>query len=128
MTGYKTIVVDDHMMVRKMVENNLNDLGIKVCETAVDGLDALEKIQKGGYDIVLADWRMPKLSGEELLRMIREDEKNNNIAFVMVTAESEPDNILKIMQLGATAYITKPFTDHDFRIAMEKVVKWLSKR
>ncbi len=128
MDGYKTLVVDDHMMMRKMVENNLNDLGISACDMASNGQEALQKIERGHYDIVLADWHMPGVSGEEMLSQIRKDEKHNNMAFVMVTAESEQDNILKVMQMGVTAYITKPFTDGDFRIAMEGVVKWLGER
>lgn len=128
MNGYRTLVVDDHMMMRKMIENNLNGLGINVSGTATNGREALQKIEQEDYDIVLADWHMPELSGEELLRQVREQEKFNDLAFVMVTAESEQNNILKVMQMGATAYITKPFTDQDFRTAMENVVKWLGEK
>lgn len=128
MEGYKTLIVDDHMMMRKMVENNLKDLGISVCDMAVDGNEALEKIEQGEYDIVLADWHMPGLPGDSLLGKIREQEKFNDLAFVMVTAETEQDNILRVMKMGVTAYITKPFTDQDFREAMENVVEWLRER
>lgn len=128
MGDYKALVVDDHMIMRKMIENNLGDFGISECDTAGNGQQAIEKIEQGAYDIVLADWHMPEVSGEELLAYVRGKEALNNVAFIMVTAESEQDNILKIMQNGATAYVVKPFTDEEFKDALEKVMTWLNER
>ncbi len=122
------LIVDDHMIMRNLVQGVANNLGLRQFKTASDGQDALDKIKQEKFDIILADWNMPKLSGEELLKILRADSTYDKTAFVMITAESENVKKLEILSLGATAYLNKPFSEESFRETIEKVLAWLEKK
>lgn len=122
------LIVDDHMIMRNLVQGVANNLGLRQFKTASDGQDALDKIKQEKFDIILADWNMPKLSGEELLKILRSDSTYDKTAFVMITAESENVKKLEILSLGATAYLNKPFSEESFRETIEKVLAWLEKK
>jgi len=119
------LIIDDHMIMRNFVEKNLNRINQRKIQFAVDGVDALEKISQEKFNLILADWNMPNMSGLELLKTIRKEEKYNDSAFVMVTAEVDQLKIIEAMSAGATAYLTKPFTEIEFQNTIDKIIKWL---
>jgi len=124
----KTLIVDDHMIMRNVVEKHINAMGIRNVTFAVNGQEAAEKAQQETFDIILADWNMPELSGEDLLKKIRDDIKYNKSAFVMISAEGEKTKILDVMNAGATAYLTKPFSEGEFQDTISNVISWLEKK
>lgn len=69
----KFLVVDDFSTMRRIVRNLLKELGFNNVEEAEDGVDALNKLQAGGYGFVISDWNMPNMDGLELLKTIRAD-------------------------------------------------------
>ena len=71
----KILIVDDHMIMRTLVEKNAESIGLTLIENANNGKQAIEKIKSEDVDIVLADWNMPEMSGLELLKTIRSDNK-----------------------------------------------------
>lgn len=117
--------MDDHMIMRNFLERSSTDLGFRNFEFAADGIEALEKYKSQDFDIILADWNMPNLSGIDLLKTIREQETDKKVAFVMVTAEGEKHRMLEAMTAGATAYIAKPFSEETYKDTIEKVITWL---
>ena len=127
------LVVDDHLLLRQTVDRMLNDFGVTSIDTAVDGIVALDKIKAAAasstpYHIVLLDWSMPNLSGYEVLTTCRGDASLNGMAIVMLTAESEDINIIKALDAGATAYVTKPFTPEMLLAKLEDVILWFKNR
>ena len=101
------LVVDDSAMIRHMVSSALHDAGYRVL-TAVDGIDALEKLTKWPQlALVVCDIRMPRMSGHELLEAVRRDGVYRG-PIVMLTSDSG-DAISRAQALGAKAWLSKPF-------------------
>jgi two-component system, chemotaxis family, chemotaxis protein CheY len=103
------LIVDDSSTVRNIVRKLLTDLGFKNVDEASDGAAALTKIQGQHFDLVISDWNMDSMNGEELLRRVRADERCGNLPFIMMTADSTIDKIVQAKDLGVSCYIIKPF-------------------
>jgi two-component system chemotaxis response regulator CheY len=107
----KALVVDDSRLIRQIEVAVFSKIGGVEVEEAEDGADALAKLTKNKYDIVLLDWMMPKMTGEQILREIRGVAgPNKDAPVVMVTAEVERNKIIQLATLGISGYVTKPFT------------------
>jgi two-component system chemotaxis response regulator CheY len=107
----KALVVDDSKLVRQIELSVFNNIGGVEVDEAADGAEALEKLTNNKYDIVILDWMMPKMTGEQVLREIRGVKgPNKDTPVIMVTAEVERKKILTLASLGISAYVTKPFT------------------
>lgn len=104
------LVVDDFLTMRKIVKNNLKQLGFKNFTEAEDGKQALDKIKEKDFDFIISDWNMPNMMGIDLLKAIRADERTKKIPFLMVTAEGKKENVLEAAKAGVSNYIVKPFT------------------
>lgn len=124
----RILVVDDHMIMRSLIEKTAISLGLKQISHAENGQQALDKINDGTTDIILADWNMPGMCGLDLLKAVRQNEANNKLAFIMITAESEGTKMMEAMNSGATAYLIKPFSSDDFKETIDKIIIWLEKR
>ncbi len=105
----KVLIVDDHLLARKMTERVLANIGFKSVELASSVEEATEKLNAGHFDVIFLDWHMPGSSGYHFLQTCRADRKYDNLAFVIVSAESGPRFISEAMKAGATSYIVKPF-------------------
>jgi len=103
------LIVDDSSTVRNIVRKLLTDLGFKNVDEASDGAAALKKMQGQHFDLVISDWNMDSMNGEELLRRVRADERCGNLPFIMMTADSTIDKIVQAKDLGVSCYIIKPF-------------------
>jgi two-component system chemotaxis response regulator CheY len=71
--------------------------------------------------LIVSDWNMPKMTGLELLKAVKEDEKLKSIPFIMVTAEGQRENVLEAVKAGVSNYIVKPFTPETFNEKLQKV-------
>jgi two-component system chemotaxis response regulator CheY len=105
------LIIDDYKTMLKIVRNLLNQLGFNKIDEAEDGAAALAKIQnpENKFDLIISDWNMPEMSGLELLKRVRADERFKSIPFIMVTAESKPENVIVAKKEGVNNYIIKPF-------------------
>ncbi|MDA0781050.1 MAG: response regulator [Rickettsiales bacterium] len=104
------LVVDDFKTMRRIVSNLLIQLGFNNIDEAIDGQSALAKISEKEYKMIISDWNMEPMSGFELLQSIRSSDGNiRTVPFIMITAESKPENIIKAKQAGVNNYIVKPF-------------------
>lgn len=103
--------VDDSAMVRKIIRGAVDVLDGNLME-ASDGIEALEILEKEYENIhlILLDWNMPRLNGMEVLKLLKADKRFRAIPVMMVTTESERENIVKAIQEGAVHYLIKPFT------------------
>jgi two-component system chemotaxis response regulator CheY len=107
----KAMVVDDSRAMRMILAKILRELSFEVKE-ASNGLEALVAIQEGWRDIelILVDWNMPEMNGLELVKEIRKDPSLASLVIVMVTTETEMDQMMLALTAGANEYVMKPFT------------------
>lgn len=101
------LVVEDEADVRELIILHLKRDGY-IADSAADGEEALQKIQKGKYDLFILDWMLPKLSGLDLIRTLKK-ELHSTAPILMVTARVETTDIVLGLEAGADDYITKPF-------------------
>jgi len=88
------LVVDDYQTMVRIIRNLLKQLGFENVDEAADGREALEKMKKTKYGLVISDWNMEPMTGYELLREVRADEILKPTPFIMVTAESKTENVI----------------------------------
>lgn len=107
----RALVVDDSRAVRMILSKTLKELGFEVREAA-NGREALEviEIEMTAVNLVLADWNMPEVNGLELLKRLRQNPALSSLVVVMVTTETELDQMVAALEAGANEYVMKPFT------------------
>ena len=92
------------------MKNILKRIGFRNIGEAENGKAAFKELKNQKYDLILSDWNMPRVTGLELLRMVRSDNELKNTPFIMVTAEAQKNNIIEAVQAGVTNFVVKPFT------------------
>lgn len=120
----RILIVDDSPAMRRFIDRTIQLSGLDVaeCVQAGDGRQALDLLRTGGADIVLSDINMPCMTGEELLRAIREDARLRATPVVIVSTDSTEARMTRMMRLGARGYIKKPFTPEMLRGELERVL------
>jgi two-component system, chemotaxis family, chemotaxis protein CheY len=103
------LVVDDYKTMIRIIRNLLTQLGFTNIDEASDGKQALEKMRTAKFGLVISDWNMEPMTGYELLREVRADDKLKTTPFIMVTAESKTENVIAAKKAGVNNYIVKPF-------------------
>ncbi|MGE4416980.1 MAG: response regulator, partial [Marinobacterium sp.] len=106
----RLLVVDDSLSARKTLETLLSDSGYDVT-TAIDGLDALDKVRANPPDMILTDLEMPRMSGMELAAIVRNSQNFNDIPIIMITSRSTRKHRGEAEAAGVSAYLTKPWTE-----------------
>lgn len=117
----KILIVDDFSTMRRIIKNLLRDLGFTNTTEADDGSTALPMLQNGNFDFIVTDWNMPGMSGIELLKACRQDDRLKDIPILMVTAEAKRDQIVEAAQAGVNGYVVKPFTAAVLKEKIEKI-------
>src|SRR5690349_4415420 len=108
------LVVDDEVNSTKLLRKILEKKGYRVSEQN-DSVKALEQVKEGGFDIIISDLQMPKVTGLDLLK-----EKTEGTLFIMITGYGSIDTAVSSMKKGAFDYISKPFNLEEFSIKVEK--------
>ncbi|HED36381.1 MAG TPA: chemotaxis protein CheY [Gammaproteobacteria bacterium] len=117
----KILIVDDFSTMRRIIKNLLRDLGFNNTEEADDGNTGLPKLQSGNFDFLVTDWNMPGMTGIDLLRAVRADEKLKELPVLMVTAEAKKEQIVLAAKEGVNGYIVKPFTAQTLKEKIDKI-------
>ena len=120
--GAKILVVDDFSTMRRFIRGILEQLGYTEVEEADDGDSALEKLRGTRFNLVIADWNMPRMNGLDLVKAIRADEGLKTIPVLMVTAEASKENIIEAVKSGVSGYVVKPFSSDVLKEKIEKVL------
>ncbi len=115
------MIVDDFATMRRIVKNILTQLGFKNFVEADDGSTAWEMLQKQPVDFIVSDWNMPKMTGIDLLKRVRADDRLEETPFLMVTAEAQKENIIEAVKARVSNYIVKPFTPETLGEKIEKI-------
>ncbi len=117
----KILIVDDFSTMRRIIKNLLRDLGFTNTVEADDGNTAIPILNAGGIDFLVTDWNMPGMTGIELLKYVRADEKLSSMPVLMVTAEQKREQIIEAAQAGVNGYIVKPFTAATLKEKIDKI-------
>lgn len=117
----KILIVDDFSTMRRIIKNLLRDLGFTNTAEADDGSTALPMLQNGSFDFLITDWNMPGMTGIDLLKAVRADDKLKTLPILMVTAEAKRDQIIEAAQAGVNGYVVKPFTAAVLKEKIEKI-------
>lgn len=121
-TNMRVLIVDDYKTMLRIIRNLLNQIGFKEVDEAADGTQALEKFNSGNYGLIISDWNMEPMSGYDFLKAVRTGAHNNKVPFIMVTAESKTENVIKAKQAGVSNYIVKPFNAETLKAKIESVL------
>ncbi|MDI6600820.1 MAG: response regulator [Thermoanaerobacteraceae bacterium] len=118
----KILVADDSVLTNRITSDILKRAGYEVIN-AVDGEEALELIQKERPDLLLTDIVMPKLSGLDVCKVIRDDPAYNLMPIIILTTKGQEEDKLKGLELGADDYIVKPFNEKELLIRVKNLFK-----
>ncbi len=121
----KILVVDDFSTMRRIVKNQLRELGFSDIVEAEDGSAAFQVLETRPIDFVVTDWNMPGVTGLELLKKIRADERFKALPVLMVTAEAKREQIVEAAQSGVNGYVVKPFNAVTLQGKIERIFERL---
>ncbi|TQL01603.1 response regulator [Cellulomonas sp. SLBN-39] len=111
----RALVIDDSRTMRKIVSRTLSDLGFETVE-AEDGQAALDVLESGDVpDLACIDWNMPVMDGLTFVTNVRANPAWRGVTLMMVTTESEHNQIVRALAAGAHEYLIKPFTTDAIR-------------
>ena len=117
------LVVDDASFIRDLIKRAIRgtypDFQI---EDAVNGRRAQSLLKSTSFDLVLCDWEMPEMSGLELLKWFRSEEKYAQTPFMMVTSRGDKGHVVEAVQAGVSEYIGKPFSNEQLLTKLTKLV------
>lgn len=118
------MIVDDSPLMRAFIRKVVALTGLEVgefCE-AGNGEEALKSLQERWMDLVLTDINMPRMNGEELVRLMESDDMMRTIPVIVVSTDSSQSRVQQMLALGAKGYVSKPFLPEVLRDEVEKVL------
>jgi two-component system chemotaxis response regulator CheY len=110
MKDLKVLFAEDSPTMRRIIMNSLQRIGFEKVVEAENGVDALEKLNNEEVDLILTDWNMPEMNGEELVRALRGNKKYAETPILMITTRGMKDDVIAAIKAGVNGYIVKPFT------------------
>ncbi len=123
MPALRFLVVDDASFIRDLVKKQLRDAypGCEIVDVP-SALRAQVLLKTQRFDLILCDWEMPELSGEEFLRWLRAHPEHGELPFIMVSSRGERDYVVKAVQAGVNDYLGKPFKAEQLVTKVNKVL------
>jgi two-component system chemotaxis response regulator CheY len=109
-TSLPILVVDDYNTMVRIIKKLLKQIGYENVDDAANGEEALAKIKGKQYGLIISDWNMEPMTGFDLLKHVRADDATAKTPFILVTAESKPENVLAAQRAGVSNYLIKPFS------------------
>lgn len=126
--NHKILIVDDSEIDRTILKKILQKIGFNEVQEAVDGQDAEYKVHNATamnkpFQVLFVDWKMPRLTGVKLLKVLRQESSTKNLVVIMTTGVADPASIREAVEAGVSDYILKPITEE---IVKEKIFKKLN--
>ncbi len=121
MSGAPLLIVDDDQNILILITEYLESEGFTTIQ-ATNGIEGLRQLEIHNPRLVILDVNMPELDGMQTCRMIRANEKFQNLPVLMLTARSDIQDMIQARRMGATDYLTKPFAP---QALIQKVVRLL---
>ncbi len=116
------LVVDDSESARKHICRVLNGLGMENIMQAINGKEALKCMEQRAFDLIVTDYNMPEMDGQELIRHVRVQGLDKSIPILMVTSEKNCSRLAGIKQAGVSAVCDKPFDPAEVRSLIKKIL------
>ncbi len=125
MSQLKIAVIDDATMIRDLIKKFIRqNFTNSTVYDANNGQAGMALLKRQPVDLILCDWEMPEMNGEELLVWTRQQDNLKNVPFIMVTSRGDKEFVVKAIQSGVSDYLVKPFNNNQF---LEKVGKALKR-
>lgn len=124
MANNKILVIDDETLINKFLASRLKREAWDV-DTAVDGSEAMNKITRNKYDLILTDLIMPNVAGLELVLHIKKSKLNADVPVIVISSMTSDNVILDVLSLGVQEYIAKPFS---MNVVIAKIKQILEKK
>jgi two-component system, chemotaxis family, chemotaxis protein CheY len=106
----RALVIDDSRAVRLIIGKILREIGMEVLE-AGHGREGLDQLRRNpDVELVLVDWNMPEMNGLDFIRAVRSQPACARVRILMVTTETESEQVARALDAGANEYLMKPFT------------------
>jgi CheY-like chemotaxis protein len=121
----RILVIDDSALVRRILAltcRQIPELVYAEIDQAADGYEALKKLRENEYEIVLADIRMPRLDGYEMVRRIRQDLGDTKTPIVLISTLGAEEDVRRGLEAGATAYVIKPLSPYRVKLVIQKLL------
>ena len=117
------LVVDDSSTTRSLIASHLSECGDYDVMEAATGFEALKMLPARKVDLIITDINMPDINGLELISFVRDNPIYHDIPTIIISTEDSEEDRRRGMQLGAEAYIVKPFTIEELRDAVERILE-----
>lgn len=114
----RVLIVDDSSMIRMILKGILKQIQIEDVVEASDGHQALKRLEEGPVDLLLLDIHMPNMDGIDLLRTLQDNPSAEKPPVIIISSDSDSEQVEKVQALGARAFIRKPFRAEGLREAM----------
>lgn len=121
MGGANILIVDDLTAMRKVLRKLLQSIGYSQITEARDASEAVVKLQSESFDLIISDWNMPTMTGQDLLEYVRSDPRFKDLPFVMLTSLADRDSVVAALRSGVSDYLAKPFTVQELEQKMTAV-------
>ena len=118
----QVLLVDDSPMARKFIRRTLTGIGFANFVEACDGADALAKMEDNYFDLVVTDYNMPNVDGQELTRRIRTNSTQRSVPVLMVTSEENEGRLAGVQQAGVSALCDKPFAADNVKQLLRRLL------
>ena len=118
----RILIVEDEMDINGLLRLQVESMGHKA-DSVSSGERALDSLNERTYDLMILDWMLPGLSGIEVTRQIRKKSSFKNIPILMLTAKSDPENIVEGLEAGVDDYVTKPFRPEVLRARITALLR-----
>ena len=119
----RVLIVDDSRLARNHIRKVLSTMGIRLMDEAVDGQQAIAMLQQQLVDLVVTDYNMPEVNGQELTDFIRQSSALSHIPVLMVTSEANESHLSNIAQSGVNALCDKPFEPETVRALLYQLLE-----
>lgn len=116
------LVVEDEPAIQALIATNLKRAGHDVI-TVVDAESAIQVLKQTLPDMILLDWMLPGMSGKDLARKLRAEERTRTLPIIMLTARSDEQDKIQGLEIGADDYITKPFSPRELLARIKTVLR-----
>ncbi|OGK77958.1 MAG: hypothetical protein A2X51_01725 [Candidatus Rokubacteria bacterium GWC2_70_24] len=105
----KILTVDDSATMRRIIKNQLKQVGFEEVDEAENGREAMGLLARGGYDLLITDWNMPEMCGLDLVKEVRRSDAIKALPILMVTTVAGKEEIVTALKAGVNNYVVKPF-------------------
>ena len=124
MSDKRVLTVDDSPTMRRIIVNSLKKIGFEDIIEAENGVEGFEKLAANEVDLIITDWNMPEMNGEQFVKKLREDPKYKETPILMITTRGMKDDVITAVKMGVNGYVVKPFTPEILKQKLSTVISF----